>query len=212
MSQVHNFTLSEAGYVLGRSPAVLNKAVDTGVIQARQRKVGNAVQRLLGSAELRFLRLADELDKDLTPAGRRRLYGALRKLPSDAHKLRLGSLELDLARIDADLKDRMARLEAIRGRIERKGDQGEAFIRGTTIAAHLIAALARGQGVDAVLADLPSLTRDQVEAAVEYAKAYPKRGRPYPAQSLKSTLAALADAGAFDDDDDLGDVEPRAVP
>lgn len=44
MSQVHHFTLSEAEYVLGRSPAMLNKAVDTGVIQARQRKVGNVVQ------------------------------------------------------------------------------------------------------------------------------------------------------------------------
>lgn len=129
-------------------------------------------------------------------------------MPSDAHKLRLGSLELDLACIDADLEDRMALLEAIRGRIECKGDQREAFIRGTTIAAHLIAALARGQGVDAVLGDLSSLTRDQVEAAVEYAKAYPKRGRSYPTQSLKSTLA---DAGAFDDDGDLGEASSKLV-
>jgi len=212
MSKIQNFTLSEAGYVLGRSPATLNKVVDTGVIQARQRKVGNVIQRLLGPAELRFLRLADELDKDLTPAGRRRLYGALRKLPEHTHKLQLGRLELDLAQIDTDLKDRMTRLEAIRGRIDSKDDQGEAVIRGTTIAAYLIAALARDQGVDAVLTDFPSLTRDQVEAAVGYAKAYPKRGRPYPSKSLKTTLAALADAGAFDDDDSLGDVEPRAIP
>ena len=99
MSQSQNFTLSEAGYVLGRSPATLNKAVDTGIIQARQRKVGNIIQRLLGRAELRFLRLVDELEKDLTPAGRRRLYGALRKLPDDAHKLQLGQLQLDLRRL-----------------------------------------------------------------------------------------------------------------
>ncbi|WP_246665042.1 DUF433 domain-containing protein [Neorhizobium sp. P12A] len=210
--QIQSFTLSEAGYVLGRSPAMLNKAVDTGVIQARQRKVGNIIQRLLGPAELRFLRLADELNKDLTPAGRRRLYGALRKLPNDAHKFQLGRLELDLAQIDTDLKDRMARLEAVRDRIDSKGDRGEAVIRGTTVAAHLIAALARDQAVDAILTDFPSLTRDQIDAAVEYAKAYPKRGRPYPTKSLKTTLAALADVGAFDDDGDLGDVEPRPIP
>jgi len=136
----------------------------------------------------------------------------LRKLPEHTHKLQLGRLELDLAQIDTDLKDRMTRLEAIRDRIDSKDDQGEAVIRGTTIAAYLIAALARDQGVDAVLTDFPSLTRDQVEAAVEYAKAYPKRGRPYPSKSLKTTLAALADAGAFDDDDSLGDVDPRAIP
>lgn len=212
LSQIQNFTLSEAGYVLGRTPAMLNKAVDTGVIHARQKKVGNMVQRLLGPAELRFLRLADELDKDLTPAGRRRLYGALRKLPDDAHKLQLGRLELDLGQIDTDLKDRMAKLEAVRGRIESTGARGEAVVRGTAISAHLIAALARDEGIDVVLADFPSMTRDQVEAAVEYAKAYPKRGRPYPTKSLKSTLADLADAGAFDDDGDPGEVAPRAIP
>ncbi|WP_236775866.1 MULTISPECIES: DUF433 domain-containing protein [Agrobacterium tumefaciens complex] len=212
MSQIQNFTLSEAGYVLGRTPAMLNKAVDTGVIHARQKKVGNMVQRLLGPAELRFLRLADELDKDLTPAGRRRLYGALRKLPDNAHKLQLGRLELDLAQIDTDLKDRMAKLEAVRGRIESTGARGEAVVRGTAISAHLIAALARDEGIDVVLADFPSMTRDQAEAAVEYAKAYPKRGRPYPTKSLKSTLADLADAGAFDDDGDPGEVAPRTIP
>ncbi|KOF12386.1 hypothetical protein AC244_34710 [Ensifer adhaerens] len=212
MAQIQSFTLSEAGYVLGRTSAMLNKAVDTGVIYARQRKVGNMTQRLLGPAELRFLRLADELDKDLTPAGRRRLYGALRKLPDDAHKLQLGRLELDLAQIDTDLRDRMAMLEAIRGKIDSKSNRGEAVIRGTTITAHLIAALARDQSVDAILAEFPSLTRDQIDAAVEYAKAYPKRGRPYPTKSLKTALADLANAGAFEDNGDLGEVGPRAIP
>jgi hypothetical protein len=212
MAQTQNFTLSEAGYVLGRTPAMLNKAVDKGIILARQKKVGKMVQRLLGPAELRFLRLADELDKDLTPAGRRRLYGALRKLPKDAHKLQLGKLELDLAKIDTDLEDRMARLETVRGRVDSESDRAEAVIRGTTISVHLIAALTRDEGVEAVLADFPSITRDQAEAAVEYAKAYPQRGRPYPTKSLKATLAALADAGAFDDDGDVGEVGPRAIP
>jgi len=110
------------------------------------------------------------------------------------------------------LKDRMTRLEAIKGRIDSKGDRSEAVIRGTSITAYLVAALARDQGADAVLKDFPSLTRDQVEAAIEFAKAYPKRGRPYPTKSLKATLAALADAGAFDDDENLGDVEPKAIP
>ncbi|TCR72684.1 DUF433 domain-containing protein [Rhizobium sp. BK376] len=180
------------------------------MVQARRTSI--LASRLLGPAELRFLRLADELNKDLTPAGRRRLYGALRKLPNGAHKFQLGRLELDLAQIDTDLKDRMARLEAVRDGIDSKGDRGEAVIRGTTVAAHLIAALARDQAVDAILTDFPSLTRDQIDAAVEYAKAYPKRGRPYPTKSLKTTLAALADVGAFDDDGDLGDVEPRPIP
>ncbi|MGY3478350.1 DUF433 domain-containing protein [Bradyrhizobium ottawaense] len=35
-----------------------------------------------------------------------------------------------------------------------------------------------GQSAEEIIDDFPSLTRDQVEAAIEYAKAYPKRGCP----------------------------------
>ncbi len=205
-------TLSEAGYVLGRSPATLNKAVDTGVIRARQRKVGKAVQRLLGPAELRFLRLSDELDRDLTPAGRRRLYDALRKLAPNAHRVQLGEIDLDLARVDLDLKTRLARLDRIREGIDSLEGQPEAVIRGTDIPAHLVAALAREQSVEEIAEDFPSLAPAQIHAAIEYAKAYPKRGRPYARRSLKRTLAEMAELGVFDSNDSLEDTAPRTVP
>jgi len=212
MTSEQTLTLSEAGYVLGRSTTGLNKAVDTGEIRARQRKVGRVVERLLGPAELRFLRLADELDKDLTPAGRRRLYEALRKLSADKHRVRLGELELDLARIDTDLKVRLDRLESIRQKVEAQQGRADAVIRGTDIPAHLVAALAREQTVDEILADFPSLNRTQVEAAIEYAKAYPKRGRPYAARSLKRTLSELAELGAFNESETKEEAAPRKIP
>jgi hypothetical protein len=211
MAPGQSLTLSEAGYVLDRSPASLNKAVDTGVIRVQQRKVGKAVQRLLGPAELRFLRLADELDKVLTPAGRRRLYEALRKVPSDTHTVRLGSIDLDLARVDSDLKIRLARLDRVRNRIDRKDELSEATIRNSEIPAHLVAALAIGQTMEEILEDFPSLNRAQVEAAVEYAKAYPKRGRPYPTRSLKRTLADMAELGVFEGDAP-NEASPRTIP
>jgi uncharacterized protein (DUF433 family) len=212
VAPTQTLTLSEAGYVLDRSPTALNKAVDTGVIRARQRKVGRGVQRLVGPAELRFLRLADELDKDLTPSGRRRLYEALRKLSSNTHMVRWGKLDLDLARIDSDLETRMARLEQVRSWIDRREGQDEALIRDTEIPAHLVAALAREQTVEEILSDFPSLSKTQVEAAIGYAKAYPKRGRPYAPRSLKRTLAEIADLGAFDGDDRPEESAPRAIP
>jgi uncharacterized protein (DUF433 family) len=212
MAPMQALTLSEAGYVLGRPPGTLNKAVDTGVIRARQRKVGKSLQRLLGTAELRFLRLADELDKDLTPTGRRRVYEALRKISPDTHTIRLGELELDLARIDADLSIRLARLDRIRELIDRKDGQAEATIRDTTLPAHLIAALAAEQSVEEIIEDFPSLSRSQIEAAIEYAKAYPKRGRPYNSRSLKRTLADMAELGMFDADDTPREAAPRKMP
>ena len=212
MASPQTLTLSEAGYVLDRSTTTLNKAVDTGVIRAKQRWVGKAVQRLVGPAELRFLRLADELEKDLTPSGRRRLYEALRKLSASTHMVRWGKLDLDLARIDSDLEARLARLEHIRNWVDRSEDQSEALIRDTGIPAHLVAALSKEQTVEEILSDFPSLSKTQVEAAIEYAKAYPKRGRPYAPRSLKRTLSEMADLGVFDGDDRPEESAPRAIP
>jgi uncharacterized protein (DUF433 family) len=212
MGHTQILTLSEAGYVLDRSPTDLNKAVDTGMIRARQRKVGKAVQRLLGPAELRFFRLAHELHKDLTPTGRRRLYAALRKLSTETHRVKLGDLDLDLSRIDSDLKARLGRLESIHQRVDRVGGEQDAVIRGTDIPAHLIAALAREQTVEEILEDFPSLERVQVEGAIEFGKAYPKRGRPYAARSLKRTLGDMAELGAFDEGEASRETAPRKTP
>ena len=63
-----------------------------------------------------------------------------------------------------------------------------------------------------IVADFPSLTREQVEAAIEFAKAYPKRGRPYPGRSLKRALTDLAEIGAFDELEDRDEIAPRKVP
>ena len=145
MTAAQNLTLTEAGYVLDRSATAINKAVDTGVIRAKQRRVGNAVQRVVGPAELRFLRLAGELHKDLTPVGRRRIYDAVRKLSLDAHRVTIGELVLDLARIDSDLNTRMQRLVAIRKSVAPAAAKTEATIVGTKIPVYMIAALARAR-------------------------------------------------------------------
>jgi uncharacterized protein (DUF433 family) len=150
------------------------------------------MQRLLGAAELRFLRLAHELEGDLTPSGRRRLYQAVRKLPAGAHRLVLGRLVVDFRRIDDDLARRLKRLEQVRKRVEKQDGPGDPVIRGTNASVHVIGALARGQTIAEILADYPSLRRAQVEAAIAYAKAYPKRGRPYPSRSLKRMMVDLA--------------------
>lgn len=212
MSAADALTLTEAGYVLNRSATALNKAVDTGVIRARQRKVGSTVQRVLGPAEMRFLLLADRLDKDLTPTGRRRLYEAIRHLSGDTRHVALGEIVLDLGKIDADLKTRLGRLDALRRWVETTGARGEPVIKGSKVPVHMVAALARSQSVAEIVEDCPSLSAEQVEAAIEYAKAYPKRGRPYPGRSLKRELGKLADLGAFEVDTKLADVVPRRMP
>lgn len=212
MTFPQTLTLSEAGYILERSPTTINKVVDTGVMRARQRRVGKVVQRLLGPAELRFLLLAEQLEGDLTPAGRRRLYGAVRRLARDAHHLTLGEIVLDLGRIDAELHTRLQRLERVREKVDVGMDRDEPVIQGTSIPVYMVAALAREETTDEILEDYPSLSREQVEAAIDYARAYPKRGRPYPGSSLKRTLAHLAESGAFDEGEEQLTGRPRKIP
>ncbi|MER9056963.1 DUF433 domain-containing protein [Mesorhizobium sp. M0910] len=86
------------------------------------------------------------------------------------------------------------------------------MIRDTGIPAHLVAALSKEQTVEEILSDFPSLSKTQVEAAIEYAKAYPKRGRPYAPRSLKRTLSEMADLGVFDGDDRPEESAPRPIP
>lgn len=212
MSGTQTLTLSEAGYILERSPTAINKAVDTGVIRVRQQRKGKIIQRLVGPAELRFLLLVEQLEGDLTPAGRRRLYVAVRRLPDDTHHLTLGHVVLDIARIDSDLRSRLQRLEQVRKKVAIDGGRDEPVIRGTSIPVYMVAALAREETPEEILEDYPSLSKAQVEAAIEYAKAYPKRGRPYPGRSLKRALAELADMGAFEEGEERATGAPRKIP
>lgn len=193
-----SLTLSEASYVVGRSSAVINKVVDRGVIRATLQRRGKSILRRLGPAELRFLKLSGDLDKDFTPQGRRKLYEALRRLPTTTHRVTLGALELNLSDVDRQIESRLHRLEEVRAVVDAGASGGEPMIRGTRVPVYVIAGLARGQTVEEILEDYPSLTREQVEGAIEYATAYPKAGRPYPARSFKRMVGDLAEAGVWD--------------
>jgi len=185
-------TTSEAGYVLERSNISINKAVDTGLIRAtvRQGPKGQGTLRLLGKPELRFLKLANVLDKDLTFLGQRKIYEAMRRLPDQEHQLRIGVLMVELSPLDDEIDERLSRLMDLKRRVEIS-PTGEPVILGTQIPVYLIAGLAKGETVDEILEDYPSLTREQVETAIEYAIAYPKKGRPYPNRSFKRMVADL---------------------
>jgi uncharacterized protein (DUF433 family) len=185
-------TTSEAGYVLERSSLAINKAVDTGLIRAgtRQGPGGQGTLRILGRPELRFLKLADVLDKDLTPLGQRKIYEAIRRLPEQQHQLRLGVLTVELLPVDRAIEERLARLMELKSHVETHAS-GDPVIRGTTVPVHVVAGLAKGESIDEIMQDYPSLTRAQVETAIEYARAYPKKGRPYPARSFKRMVADL---------------------
>lgn len=201
MSEAVSLTLNEAGYVVGQSSAAINRAVDRGVIKAKLQRRGKSRLRKVGPAELRYLAIASIVEKGLTPAARRRVYEAVRRLPADAHRVDLGVMEFKLTDIDQRIADRLHRLEQVKALVDEAVD-GNPMLRGMNVPVHTVAALARGQTVSEIMEDYSDLTPAQVDAAVEYAKVYPKPGRPLPARSFKRMLSDLATAGAWDLGDD----------
>lgn len=192
-----DLTISEAGFVLRQDSKVVNRAIDGRIIKAKIVFIGKTKQRTLGLAELRFLRLSSGLKRDLTPAGRKRMYEAIKQLGKDAHRVKWGVVEVDLKPIDEGLQERMKALRILREAVEVVDDR-DPVLSGTRIPVHAIAAIAKSEGEAGVLEAYPSLSLENVRQAVEFAEAYPKAGRPYPTRSLKRMICDLAESGVFD--------------
>lgn len=163
--------------------------------------------RKLGQHELVYLALGRDVHDSFTPSARKRLYEAIKIRPEGADRVRIGPVDVLLKPAIAQLKARYRVLRDVRTGIVERAD-AEPVFKGTELPVYLIAALAEGQGVDDTLADYPSLKRKQVARALDYARAYPKKGRPYPARSLKRAIADLAAAGIFDAADDAPKLAP----
>jgi uncharacterized protein (DUF433 family) len=197
-----SLTLSEAGYVVEQSSTAINRAVDRGIIKAQLQRRGKNQLRKIGSPELRFLAIAGEVEKDLTPAARRKVYEAMRRLPADVHLLSVGIMEFKLVEIDQRIASRLEQLQKVKALVEEFSG-GDPVIRGTNVPAYVIAALAQGETTAEIIDDYPNLTPAQIEAASEYAKVYPKPGRPLPRRSFKKMLADMAESGVWDDDEPM---------
>jgi len=201
-----DFTAAEAAFVTGRPLSAIRKAVSEGALRARRRGTDRAGTRLLGLPELRYLRALDRLQDRLSPVAQGELYAAVRALGPDEHRVELGPLAVDLTTFDREVEERLRRLGAVREAVDGHG-QKDPVLRGTDVSVYVIAALVGGGGPDEALYAYPSLSPEQVMAAAEYARAYPKKGRPYPAKSFKRMLTELE----WPDDGEEADDETPAV-
>jgi uncharacterized protein (DUF433 family) len=70
---------------------------------------------------------------------------------------------------------------------------GAPVVRGTRIPIHTLAALAeQGAPDEELLEDYPSLTAESLAAALEYARAHPRRNQPERASRVHETLVGPA--------------------
>jgi uncharacterized protein (DUF433 family) len=177
------YTPTEAALIAGLPTKAVNKIIDTD-------RLGEGSPRQLGPRDLLYMIVVSRLRSmaELKPQGRTQIRKALTGLPSTKLKAR-GELSLTLAKdIRLDLKPFVTTM--IRGLQDLKNAQeavvedpeimgGETVLKRTRIPVYLVGAmLSDGASVDEISAAYPSLSRRQIELAMIYTSAYPRRGRP----------------------------------
>lgn len=170
-------------------------------------KVVTQKVRMLDPDGLVYLALGKDVQESLTPLGRRRLFTAIQESPEGTDKVSIGLVHIKIKDARVKLLKRYRALRDVRVGIEERFG-AEPVFRSTDVKVYQIAALAEGQGVDETLEDYPALKRKQVLRALDYARAYPKKGRPYPPRSLKRAVGELAASGVFSEIDDAPGLRP----
>jgi ribosomal 50S subunit-associated protein YjgA (DUF615 family) len=188
-------TLPEAARILSLNVRQIRKAIDRKEIEAVSALSGKRTVRALDGLGLLCLRMRPSLKAGV----RKPLYELLKRAPEresldkPLKVMTAGtngpSASSAVVHVSAEAAEVLAGISAVREVADLVDERGN--IAGTRVEAHRIAALiSGGMSVEEVLADYPNLDRRRVEAAVRYAQANPKQGRPYPSRTVKSVLRA----------------------
>lgn len=169
---------NEAACVTGVPLKQVHRIIDAGLLgDAVKSRKGSRV--ILGRG-LVGLKLAYETTDILTLEGRRRLVHHLLDNPG-AKTVREDAVSVDLRPMESEVRRGLTTLEEARKMIATENDvlAGAPCFKGTRIPIHDIAEMvANGDDISTIRAAYPTLTEAQIEAAVLYAEAYPRRGRP----------------------------------
>ena len=186
MAEEKTFTPSEAAVISDLPLAAVHKAIDEGPLgSARSAKPG---QRTLSERDLFYLAAADIFDPELvhlTDRAKERLHKAIRECRrGKPGKIMLfEGLELDLRPVVAKVRsktmllDRANKMVVINPHIRG----GEPVIRGSRIGVYEVAAMVKDateKELEEILAGYPTLKREQLDLALIFAAAHPRRGRP----------------------------------
>ena len=156
----------------------VHRIIDAGLLDATAS--GGKRLRAVRRERLVSLKLAYETTHMFTLEGRRRLVRYLLDHP-DARAARARDVSVDLRIMKGEVKKGLSMLARARDAVvcDKAVLSGIPCIKGTRIPAHDIAdMLANGDSAEAIGEAYPQLSREQIELAAFFARAYPRRGRP----------------------------------
>jgi uncharacterized protein (DUF433 family) len=177
------FTPSQVSAVTGLPLPAVHKAIEYKLIRPKRVREGHLVQRLLSRSQAIYLRMEAKGLRSLPLAERRQVARAVEQDSGiDTMVLCEGGvilIQCKSARKEVDAG--LCRLAAATRMAESDPEimRGVPVYRGTRVPVHAIAdMLSQGATVAEILEGYPALTREKVELAPMYAKAFPRRGRP----------------------------------
>jgi uncharacterized protein (DUF433 family) len=174
----------EAAFVTGLSEKTINQAIDRLEVEPLPTRRAHDRERMLAFPELVYLRLRDQVGRLLSPEGKRKLRQQLGQAtgnPTQSVVVNIGPLQVNIAIEVEALRKRLEEMERVRSFVlmDPAIRAGEPVVRGTRIGVHTLADLAaQGAPAEELLEDYPSLTAESLEAALTWARMYPRRGRP----------------------------------
>lgn len=184
------FSTSEVAAILGMRMPELNNLIDelarVGGVQT------GSGRRNIEHRALTVLLVAQELTRcNLAPALRKQTLAlALATRPPKKVEVPGTNLSVLIAPHRRQAQAGLKALHEAEAGITMSGEilQGEPVVRGTRVPAYTLAAIANAHGVEEARQSYPFLTLRQIEHALLYALAHPRKGRP---KRLAQSMAEL---------------------
>jgi uncharacterized protein (DUF433 family) len=183
------FTTAEAAELAETPPAVIEKAIEEGIVDVRRApapKAGARRRRLLSAEGVYYVFFLKRCHLHLSREQKLRLWAYFKATPADrllTARWRVSpGIEVRPGELLAPVRDRVvwytrARKRWIELNPEIKG--GTPVIKGTRMSVYSVhGRIDHGDSIEDVLEDNPDLPREAIEAALAYARANPLVGRP----------------------------------
>jgi uncharacterized protein (DUF433 family) len=182
-TQSDAYTPSQVSAITGLPLPAVHKAIEYKLIRPKRIREGRVVQRLLSKSQVVYLQMEAKGLRWLPVATRRQVAQAVEQDPGiDAMVMSEGSVILiQFKSARKEVETGLRRLADATRMVESDPEimRGAPVYKGTRIPVHSIAdMLSQGAAVEEILEGYPALTREKVELAPMYVKAFPRRGRP----------------------------------
>jgi uncharacterized protein (DUF433 family) len=178
-----SYTPAQASAIARLPLKAVHKLIDGRLIHPRRTRRGSETQRLLSREQLVYLRLEAEGVRLLPVSSRREVARAVESTPGVDSVAISGCsvlvVEVKTARLEVERE--LKRLRKAEQMVVSDPEimSGTPVYRRTRIPVELVASMMdQGASVKEILDGYPALTREQVNLAPLYVKAFPRRGRP----------------------------------